>query len=149
RVLDERQRLRRPPRHRLRASVQPVPPHETQHPLGDPRGPGEGSARGHPRPRADRPRPSCHRAAAGRSMSTPSTRAVVVGSGLAGLTAAWALAPQECLLITPAELTGGAASMWAQGGVAAALADDDSPALHADDTLRAGAYAGDRAAIAR
>lgn len=80
---------------------------------------------------------------------TIASRPVVVGSGLAGLTAAWALAPRDCLLVTPDDLTVGAASMWAQGGIAAALADDDSPALHAEDTLRAGAYAGDRAAIAR
>ncbi len=81
---------------------------------------------------------------------TPRTsRPVVIGSGLAGLTTAWALAPRECLLITPGELTSGAASMWAQGGIAAALRDDDSPALHAEDTLRAGAYAGDPEAVAR
>ncbi len=80
---------------------------------------------------------------------TIASRPVVVGSGLAGLTAAWALAPRECLLVTPDELTVGAASMWAQGGIAAALSDDDSPTLHAEDTYRAGAYAGDRAAIAR
>ena len=30
------------------------------------------------------------------------------------------------------------ASFWAQGGLAAALADDDSPARHAQDTLNAG-----------
>ena len=30
------------------------------------------------------------------------------------------------------------ASFWAQGGIAAALAEDDSPELHADDTIRAG-----------
>src|SRR5881392_4165126 len=30
------------------------------------------------------------------------------------------------------------ASYWAQGGIAAALAEDDSPALHGEDTLSAG-----------
>ncbi|MBO1754710.1 L-aspartate oxidase [Allobranchiibius sp. CTAmp26] len=77
--------------------------------------------------------------------STP----VVVGSGLAGLTVARALAPQRCILVTPDDLTGGAASMWAQGGIAAAIGDDDSPELHAVDTRRAGADLGDTDTIAR
>lgn len=75
-------------------------------------------------------------------------RIVVVGSGLAGLTCAWA-SPEPCVLVTAASLTSGAASMWAQGGVAAALAPNDSPQDHADDTWRAGAFAGDRAVIDR
>lgn len=74
---------------------------------------------------------------------------VIVGSGLAGLTTAWALAPAPCVLITSGSLTGGAASMWAQGGVAAALGADDRPALHAQDTFVAGARYGDRQVIDR
>lgn len=74
---------------------------------------------------------------------------IIVGSGLAGLTVAKALSPASCILITPAEITVGAASMWAQGGIAAALGDDDSPALHAADTRTAGAGIGDVAAIER
>lgn len=73
---------------------------------------------------------------------------VVVGSGLAGLTAAQALG-DRCVLLTPGALTEGAASMLAQGGFAAALGADDSPALHAEDTWRAGDRAGDRATIER
>lgn len=73
---------------------------------------------------------------------------VVVGSGLAGLTCAWA-ATEPCVLVTAESLTSGAASMWAQGGIAAALAPDDSTQDHADDTWRAGAFAGDRAVIDR
>ncbi|WP_446665611.1 L-aspartate oxidase [Flexivirga sp. B27] len=73
---------------------------------------------------------------------------VIVGSGLAGLTCAWA-ATEPCVLVTAGSLTAGAASMWAQGGIAAAVAADDSPASHADDTWRAGAFAGDRAVIDR
>ncbi|TWP34014.1 L-aspartate oxidase [Leekyejoonella antrihumi] len=76
-------------------------------------------------------------------------RPVIVGSGLAGLTAAWSLDPRNCILVTPDRLTVGAASLWAQGGIAAALADDDSPTLHAQDTLRAGAFAGDRDTVDR
>ncbi|WP_265447277.1 L-aspartate oxidase [Flexivirga meconopsidis] len=74
---------------------------------------------------------------------------VVIGSGLAGLTCAWASDPQGCILLTAGVLTDGAASMWAQGGIAAALSPDDSTALHAEDTWRAGAFAGDRAVIDR
>lgn len=74
---------------------------------------------------------------------------VVVGSGLAGLTAAWAVAPTPCVLITPQALTDGSASMWAQGGIAAAIGLDDSVELHVADTWAAGAEAGDRAAIER
>jgi L-aspartate oxidase len=64
---------------------------------------------------------------------------VVVGAGLAGLTAALAAAPTPVLVLTEAPLNAGCSSAWAQGGMAAALAGDDSPALHADDTVAAGA----------
>lgn len=74
---------------------------------------------------------------------------VVVGSGLAGLVAAWSLAPQPCVLITAGALTEGAASVWAQGGVAAALGADDRPTLHAQDTYAAGAGYGDLRVIER
>lgn len=65
--------------------------------------------------------------------------AVVIGSGVAGLAAAAGLAPRRVHLITKAELASGSASAWAQGGVAVALGRDDSPALHAADTVAAGA----------
>lgn len=39
------------------------------------------------------------------------------------------------------------ASNWAQGGIAAAIAPGDSPALHFDDTLKAGAGLCDRRAV--
>lgn len=73
---------------------------------------------------------------------------VVVGSGLAGLTCAWA-ATEPCILVTAGSLTAGAASMWAQGGVAAAISADDSTQDHAEDTWRAGAFAGIRPVIDR
>lgn len=80
-------------------------------------------------------------------MSTASSGPlVVIGSGLAGLTCALS-ATTDCLLITAGSLTEAAASMWAQGGIAAAIGLDDSVELHAEDTWRAGAYAGDRDAI--
>jgi L-aspartate oxidase len=63
----------------------------------------------------------------------------VVGAGAAGLyaalTAAGAGAAVALVSRSPLAQT---ASYWAQGGIAAALAADDSPQLHAEDTLAAG-----------
>ena len=63
----------------------------------------------------------------------------VVGSGAAGLYAALcaARAGARVALVSRSPLAA-SASYWAQGGVAAALAPEDSPALHAEDTLVAG-----------
>jgi L-aspartate oxidase len=72
---------------------------------------------------------------------------LVVGSGAAGLYAALCLPPQYAVgLITKNTLKTGASS-WAQGGIAAAIAPSDSPALHIEDTLRAGAGLCDREAV--
>src|SRR5499427_4930843 len=63
---------------------------------------------------------------------------VIVGGGVAGLRAAIALAGSGRVVVLtkadPAESNTG----YAQGGVAAAIGDDDSPALHEADTIRAG-----------
>lgn len=64
---------------------------------------------------------------------------LVVGAGLAGLTAALAAAPAKVLVLTESPLNQGCSSAWAQGGMAAALGADDTPVLHADDTIAAGA----------
>jgi len=64
---------------------------------------------------------------------------LIIGAGIAGLWAALKLAPKPVILLTGASLGEGAASSWAQGGVAAALGDDDSADLHAQDTINAGA----------
>jgi L-aspartate oxidase len=78
---------------------------------------------------------------------TTSADVVVVGSGIAGLTVALrcrqTLQQQgyddaKVLLVTKALLDAGS-TRWAQGGIAAALADDDSPDAHYADTLSAGA----------
>jgi L-aspartate oxidase len=64
---------------------------------------------------------------------------VVVGSGAAGLYAALCLPESYRVgLITKDKLKTGA-SDWAQGGIAAAIAPDDSSKLHFEDTLKAGA----------
>ena len=64
---------------------------------------------------------------------------LVVGAGLAGLSAALAAAPRKVLVLTDAPLSHGCSSAWAQGGMAAALSDGDSAERHADDTVAAGA----------
>lgn len=64
---------------------------------------------------------------------------LVLGAGLAGLSAALALAPRRALVLTPAPLLDGCSSAWAQGGMAAALSPDDDPERHAADTIAAGA----------
>ena len=63
---------------------------------------------------------------------------VIIGAGLAGLAAALHLAPEPVLLVTAGTLDAGAASLWSQGGIAAAIGADDDPASHAADTMTAG-----------
>jgi L-aspartate oxidase len=66
---------------------------------------------------------------------------LILGAGLAGLSAALAAtgAGRRALVISPVPLGAGCASAWAQGGMAVAMGEDDDPALHAADTLAAGA----------
>jgi L-aspartate oxidase len=72
---------------------------------------------------------------------------VVVGSGAAGLYAALCLPSHlNVALITKDTLKTGA-SDWAQGGIAAAIDPADSPQLHLEDTLKAGAGLCDREAV--
>ncbi|MEM1397684.1 MAG: FAD-dependent oxidoreductase, partial [Pseudomonadota bacterium] len=70
---------------------------------------------------------------------TISERIVIVGAGIAGLFTALKLAPRPVTVLTAGSLKSGGSSHWAQGGVAAAIADDDSPQLHLKDTIEAGA----------
>jgi L-aspartate oxidase len=72
---------------------------------------------------------------------------LIVGGGVAGLRAAIGLAAAGRVLIltkaAPAESNTG----YAQGGIAAAVGDDDTPSLHAADTVRAGDGLCDEAAV--
>lgn len=65
---------------------------------------------------------------------------IVIGSGVAGLSAALQARSlgYDVLLVTKAQVDEGS-TRWAQGGIAAALSDDDSPVDHLRDTLEAGA----------
>jgi L-aspartate oxidase len=78
---------------------------------------------------------------------TIETDVIVVGSGVAGLTAALhATAAGHVLLVTKVLVDDGS-TRWAQGGVAAALGADDSPDEHLRDTLEAGVGLCDLAAV--
>ncbi len=72
---------------------------------------------------------------------------VVVGAGVAGLSAALGAAPNRVTVVTKTRLAEGGSSVWAQGGVAVAVGADDAPPLHAADTLAAGAGLSDRRAV--
>ncbi len=66
-------------------------------------------------------------------------RVIVIGGGLAGLFTALKLAPLPVTVITPRALGEGSSSAWAQGGIAAAIGEGDTPEAHAADTIAAGA----------
>jgi L-aspartate oxidase len=67
------------------------------------------------------------------------TRVLVVGSGVAGLFTAWRCAEQGAVMLMTKRTLRDSNTMWAQGGIAAALGAGDSPELHRRDTLAAGA----------
>ncbi len=65
---------------------------------------------------------------------------IVIGSGVAGLSAAiHARRTGRSVVILTKALIDEGSTRWAQGGIAAALAEDDSPSEHRDDTITAGA----------
>jgi L-aspartate oxidase len=69
----------------------------------------------------------------------PGSDLVVVGAGAAGLFACLSAAEARArVTLVSARPLAETASYWAQGGLAAALAVDDSPELHLQDTLTAG-----------
>lgn len=72
----------------------------------------------------------------------------MVGAGAAGLFAAWSAAERGArVCLVSRKPLDASASFWAQGGLAAALAPDDSPERHAEDTLNAGRGACRAAAV--
>ena len=85
-----------------------------------------------------------HRSRRGCSRPSPAGHAradvVVVGCGVAGLTVALAArvgrARASCW--SPRRVLDDGSTRWAQGGIAAALGDGDTPEQHLADTLVAG-----------
>lgn len=76
------------------------------------------------------------------------TDVLIVGAGAAGLFTALHLPPQLDIMVVDKGRQKEGSSPWAQGGVAAALGPDDSPDLHAQDTLRVAAGHADVSAVA-
>jgi L-aspartate oxidase len=72
---------------------------------------------------------------------------VVIGSGVSGLTTALSLDGRDVVLLTKGPLASGS-TRWAQGGIAAAVGDDDGPDLHASDTIEVGVGLNDPSAVA-
>ncbi len=83
---------------------------------------------------------------------TTRTDVVVIGSGIAGLTAALRIRTElertgGTVLLVTKDVLGAGSTQWAQGGIAAALGPGDTPEQHERDTLVAGAGACDRDAV--
>ncbi len=72
---------------------------------------------------------------------------LIVGAGAAGLYTALCLPAHFRVGLLTKDTLSLSASDWAQGGIAAAIAPDDSPLLHVEDTLKAGAGLCDRDAV--
>lgn len=81
-------------------------------------------------------------------MSLDAPQVVVVGSGIAGLTAALHAAASGCrVILVTKDVLEHANTRYAQGGIAGVMFDDDSAAAHEHDTLVAGAGLSDPAAV--
>src|SRR5215217_5369686 len=74
---------------------------------------------------------------------------VVVGAGVAGLAFTLRLSPSLRVALLTKGALGESNTRYAQGGLSAAVGADDSPALHAVDTLAAGAGLSDPEAVAQ
>jgi len=71
---------------------------------------------------------------------------VVVGTGIAGLTMALDLAPLRVIVLSKGEIADGSTHL-AQGGIAAAVGEGDSPSAHAADTIEVGGGLNDEIAV--
>ena len=88
------------------------------------------------------------RLSAGEPGWTETVDVVIVGSGIAGLTAALRLRDKvDRILVVTKDILGNGSTQWAQGGIAAALGPGDTPEQHEHDTLVAGAGACDPEAV--
>ncbi|TDO54243.1 L-aspartate oxidase [Kribbella sp. VKM Ac-2527] len=78
---------------------------------------------------------------------TDTVDVVVIGSGIAGLTAALKARELGSVLVVTKDVIASGSTQWAQGGIAAALGPGDTPEEHLQDTLVAGAGLCDPAAV--
>ena len=74
-----------------------------------------------------------------RELDIEETEVLVVGSGIAGLTAAFELAPYFKTTVLSKSSLSDTATWYAQGGIASAISKEDSVELHYQDTVKAGA----------
>ncbi len=65
---------------------------------------------------------------------------IIVGSGIAGLSSAFYSPDNYRVALLTKDKLEESSTYYAQGGIAVALSKDDSPLLHYEDTLKAGAY---------
>src|SRR3954471_15093272 len=64
---------------------------------------------------------------------------LIIGSGLAGLSFALKVADQAQVILLSKTSLSGTNTVWAQGGIAAVMSEEDSFESHIADTLKAGA----------
>ena len=72
---------------------------------------------------------------------------VVIGAGIAGLTVALRSADSGSVMVVTKDVLSAGSTRWAQGGIAAALGEGDTPGAHRLDTLVAGVGLCDEAAV--
>jgi succinate dehydrogenase / fumarate reductase flavoprotein subunit/L-aspartate oxidase len=79
-----------------------------------------------------------------------STDVLVIGGGGAGCAASLSAAARGAKVILATKLRlGDSNTVMAEGGIQAAVAPDDSPQLHFEDTLRAGHFSGEKDLVAQ
>jgi L-aspartate oxidase len=83
-----------------------------------------------------------------RDLPRHASDVLIVGGGIAGLSAALAAAEAARVLVVLKDDPGICNTAWAQGGIAAAVADEDSIEAHVVDTVRAGGGLCDEGVVA-
>ncbi|WP_417821189.1 L-aspartate oxidase [Terasakiella sp.] len=71
-------------------------------------------------------------------MKSVKTDVLIIGAGAAGLVSALELEGLDVTVLAKAPVGEGSSSSWAQGGIAAAVGEDDHPKAHLKDTLDVG-----------